>query len=144
MSEAPRVVADIMTRQVVTLNEADNLLQLEEGMDRLSLRHLPVVDGDRLVGLMSHRDVLRLMVGPSQATSPVSAAQRHNVAEHTFVAHAMTRDPTTVRPDTPLREAAELLATNKFGCLPVVEEGGRLVGIVTEHDFLKMLARQLP
>jgi CBS domain-containing protein len=52
----------------------------------------------------------------------------------------MTRDPDTVSPDTPVWEAAKIIVESKFGCLPVVNEDGYLVGIVTEHDFVKTIA----
>jgi CBS domain-containing protein len=61
----------------------------------------------------------------------------------TFVATVMTRDLQTVRPETPLAEAAQQLVSHKFGCLPVTTSDGTLVGIVTEHDFLKTLVKLL-
>jgi len=134
----PKVVADIMTRDVRFLSEEDNLSQIAQTMDRFSLRHLPVVDGSRLVGLITHRDVLRLAI--SELVHDMSTHERQKrLAENTFVAKVMTRNPRTVAPETPIVEAAEVLVQSKFGCLPVVDKLGTLVGIVTEHDFLKLL-----
>jgi CBS domain-containing membrane protein len=141
--EQSRVVSDIMTREVLVLSEEDNLRQIAEGMDRLSLRHLPVVDGTRLVGLVSHRDVLRLAVSALVAETPIGRAREQRLEENAFIAKVMTRDPVTVAPDTPLAEAANILVRSKFGCLPVVDRDHNLVGIVTEHDFLKLLVRVL-
>jgi CBS domain-containing protein len=122
----PKLVADIMTREVITLNEEDNLADLEYGMTRERIRHLPVVDGRKLVGLITHRDLLR--------------AAASKLGGDAFVARLMTRNPTTIRPDATLGDAARVLAESKFGCLPVIDAGGELVGIVTEHDFVKLFA----
>lgn len=135
-----RVVADLMTRQVVTLNEEDDLVDINENMETLGLRHLPVVDDDRLVGIVSHRDVLRVSAG----TLEPGAAQRDAILkERTFVRDIMTRDVVTVRAETTVGEAAKLLLRHKFGCLPVVEDDGKLVGIVTEHDFVRLLVEMI-
>jgi CBS domain-containing protein len=127
MTEA-KTVADIMTRRVIYLREEDNLSRIVEGMEHFGLRHLPVLDGDRLVGMITHRDMLKIL----------SAAERRE--ESTFVASIMTRDPIAVGPDTTIIEAARILIKARFGCLPVVDENRNVIGIVTEHDFMKVLA----
>ena len=134
-----KTVADIMTREVITLREEDNLSSIESGMDLLGLRHLPVVDDGRLVGLVTHRDILRYTLARFEHDSvhpSINAAQQAS----TFVASIMTRDVEHVRPDTPLWAAAIILAGHRFGCLPVTEEDGTLVGIVTENDMVRALA----
>jgi CBS domain-containing protein len=137
-----RMVADIMTREVITVSEEDNLAHLAHGMEEFGVRHLPVVSGKRLVGLISHRDLLRLSVGTLSPTAGARAADER-AKENTFAASVMTRQVLTVRPDTLLLQAARLMVANKVGCLPVVDENGELVGIVSEHDLLKELARGL-
>ena len=127
MTEA-KTVADIMTRRVIFLREEDNLSRIVEGMEHFGLRHLPVLDGDRLVGMITHRDMLKIL----------SATERRE--ETTFVASVMTRDPIAVGPETTIAEAARLLLKARFGCLPVVDANRNVIGIVTEHDFLKILA----
>ena len=139
----PKVVADIMTKDVLSLKEEDNLSQIGQTMERFSLRHLPVVDGGRLVGLVTHRDVLRFAVSELSDNDQVRQERQRRLIENTFVARIMTRRPLTVFPDTPILEAAEILVESKFGCLPVVDSHGNLVGIVTEHDFLKLLVASL-
>lgn len=139
----PKVVADIMTKDVLYLTEEDNLSQIKDTMERFSLRHLPVVDGRRLVGLVTHRDLLRVAVSELADNDQVRSERQKRLVENTFVAKIMTRRPETVFPDTPIVEAAEMLVASKFGCLPVVDSEGNLVGIVTEHDFLKLLVATL-
>ena len=135
-------VADIMVTQLVTLWEEDNLEQIGEQMDKWRIRHLPVVDGRKLVGLISHRDMLRWAASDLDK-SRVRESQQHRLREETFVADVMTRDVETVRPETPIAEAARRLVTAKFGCLPVVDAEGNLVGIVSEHDLLRLLVNEV-
>ena len=133
-------VADIMTTGVIYLREEDNLAIISKGMERYNLRHLPVVSDNKLIGIVTHRDLLRLAVSSVELDTPEGKNRQEKLDEGTFVATIMTRDPITVGPDTPIWEAVRIIIDNKFGCLPVVDEDGKLMGIVTEHDFLKTLA----
>lgn len=135
-------VEQIMSHPVISVREEDNMLTIREGMAAYGLRHIPVVDGQKLVGLLSHRDMLRFADSQYRPNALRKAIDEQR-AEATFVGSVMTRDVETVRPDTPIAEAAEKLVRNKFGCLPVTAEDGTLVGIVTEHDFLKVLVHML-
>lgn len=137
-----RAVADMMTREVVTVNEEDNLADILDGMDRYRFRHIPVVDEGRVVGVISQRDILRCTVSDFERTS-VADERDVRVKEGTFVAAIMTREPQTVTEDTPVAEAARLMLEGRFGCLPVVDDRGHLIGIVTEHDMLGELVRAL-
>ena len=138
--EVPITVANIMTERVIYLREEDNLAIISKGMERYNLRHLPVVSNDKLKGIISHRDLLRLAVSSIEAGTHEGKAKQDTFDENTFVAAVMTRDPVTVSPDTPIWEAAKIIVESKFGCLPVVDENRNLVGIVTEHDFVKTIA----
>lgn len=136
----PRVVGDIMTREVVTLYEEDNLERIEEGMKRYRFRHLPVMDDGKLVGLITHRDLLR-----AQASSfETGGAQKTRlISESTFVRDIMQQNVKTAHPDMALSEAGELMLDEKIGCLPVVDKSGGLCGIITEADFVKLAVRLL-
>lgn len=140
MTDKPQLVSDLMTRDVVTLFEEENLEQLQEGMERFGFRHLPVVDGKKLVGLVTHRDLLRAAVS---ILDPAGRAREQAFEQGVFVAQIMTRNPATVRPDTPLAEAARTMRQGKFGCLPVTDEDNDLVGIITEADFVDLALRLL-
>lgn len=137
-----RKVADIMKREVITLSEEDNLSDLAHGMEEFRVRHIPVVNGTKLVGLISHRDLLRVSV--SALETDRNAQQRdQRLKESTFAASVMTRNLQTVSSDTSLLQAARLMLAGKFGCLPVVNDEGDLIGIISEHDLLQELASAL-
>jgi CBS domain-containing membrane protein len=119
------------------LREEDNLDKLREGMERHQFRHLPVVDGEKLVGILSDRDMLRASVSRLETGAGIPNTEKKLLTD-TFVAEIMQREVRTVRPDTPLADAARILASVKISALPVVEEGNKLVGIVTDHDFLRL------
>lgn len=132
-------VADIMTRDVVTLSEDDSLEDARSCMKRGRIRHLPVVRGDKLVGLVTHRD---LLAASFSVFADVSHQEEHRLFSQIPVKELM-HDAVTAPPTMPVREAARLLLENKFGCLPVVDGEGRLLGIVTEADFLKLAVKML-
>ena len=121
-------VSDFMTKDLVTLRESDDLALAESLLKLGGIRHLPVVRERKLVGNLTHRDVRRTgQLGKAAARAlPVS--------------DVMTRTPTSVRPATGLAQAARLMLERKYGCLPVCEEDGTLVGIVTEADFVRFAA----
>jgi CBS domain-containing membrane protein len=136
----PKLVRDIMTREVVTLYEEDNLTGVEEGMHRFKFRHLPVVDDGALVGLITQRDLLRVA---ASSLEPGNEQKTHRLHEGVFVRDVMRRDVVTVSDETPLAEAGQLLWDKKLGCLPVVDSSQKLLGIVTEADFVKLAVRLL-
>ena len=131
-------VGDLMTREVFALGPEDGLAALQDLMAERSVRHVPVVDRDGdLIGLVTHRDLLRTSL-VDQADTPRFVEQ--TVLSRLKVGDLMTRDVETIGPDSDIREAAQTMYENKFGCLPVVE-GRRLVGILTEADFVRLMAR---
>ena len=143
-SGAPRRVADIMTRKVIAVAPHSSLATIDEGMKRFGIRHLPVIGGDnQLVGVLSQR---ALMHAESSSLSADRATRDEVILQRGTVAHIMARDPITIAPDGSLQAAGKLLLQYKIGCLPVVEEGNKLVGIVTRSDFVKLalhyMARQ--
>lgn len=140
--ETPRTVGDIMTTKVAVLREEENLEQVTEGMERFKFRHLPVVDGERLVGMVSDRDILRASVSRLEVGAGAGLTDA-KIKSSTFVASIMKRGMKTVGPETPLLDAARWLVSMKLSALPVVDDNGKLLGIVTDHDFLKLTVQML-
>ena len=127
-----------MTRQVVSV-QSDHSIHLAVGLMELKhIRHLPVVQGRRLVGLITHRDLVRAQA--ALLSKPFELADDATMSIP--VARIMCRNVWTVSPLTRVLEAARIVLDHKFGCLPVVEDG-LLVGIVTEVDFLRCLVEGL-
>ncbi len=119
-------VADWMTREPVTVREGTPVSQVLRLMRSQDIRHVLVMQGERLSGIFSSRDVRRLVVG--EGAMPADVA----------VATLMTESPVTVSPRAPLLEAAREILDRKIGALPVTE-GGRPVGILTSQDTLEAL-----
>ena len=127
-----RSVGQFMTKDLFTVRPDDIVDFAATLMDWRHVRHVPVEDDDgRLVGLVSHRALLRLV-----------AQGRTGGDLKITVGEIMNTEPITVRPDTPTSEAIRLMREKKVACLPVIEKG-RLVGIVTEHDLIVVASRLL-
>ncbi|HEX7128181.1 MAG TPA: CBS domain-containing protein, partial [Thermodesulfobacteriota bacterium] len=107
--------------------------EAKQVMERRRIRHLPVVEGDRLVGIVTDRDI-RLNL-PSPATS-LSVWEINYLLARLTVGEVMTKRPITIEPDREATDAAKLMLEHRIGALPVVENGA-LVGIVTETDLLR-------
>lgn len=128
------IVAEMMTRAVVTVAPGDRAVDAAERARRHRVRHLPVVEDGRLVGIVTDRDLR------DAAPSPHLGAEAAQAAAGLRVAHLMQRHVVTAHPLDRLADAARVLSERRIGCLPVVDRG-RLVGIITETDVLRCLAQ---
>ncbi len=134
-------VQDLMSTELVTLIEDETLAHAERCMDRGRIRHLPVVRNGKLVGLVTHRD---LLAASFSLFADVDRDEQRRVFATIPVKELMHRDVVTVSPDLLVSEAARILLKNKFGCLPVVADDDTLLGLITEADFLRLTVRLLP
>jgi len=128
-----------MHRDVVSVSPKTTLPEALGLMQQRGIRHLPVVEGGELVGIVSDRDLKRVMA------SPATTLERHELAyllSKLALADFMTRSVTTVGPRHPVEEAARIMMKERISALPVIEEG-RLVGIVTETDVLGLFVRAM-
>lgn len=128
-----RLVSEIMRREVVTLAPKETLDLTQDLMSVGRVRHMPVVDEGRLVGIISNRDLLAASLSKALVFDP---AARRTFLRSVEVGEVMTRDVVTISPETTLSDAARVLVRRAFGCLPVVDGNGTLVGLVTETDLL--------
>lgn len=131
-------VSDLMSRDVVSVGMDDTLLRAHQTMEEHGIRHLPVVDGGVLVGIISSLDIARHL-SPRLGTLAERLEDRESLAM--LVNRFMTRQPMTVIPETAIQEAAALLLTRRVSSLPVVDGAHVLVGIVTVSDFVRLMAR---
>jgi CBS domain-containing protein len=126
-----------MTTGVFAVSPEASISALQDLMDEKSIRHLPVVDADgTLVGLVSQRDLLRCQ---SALEEDLPLSTRDDLLTATCAGDIMTRQVETIEADEDLALAARILLDNKYGCLPVFEEG-ILAGIITEADFVRLMA----
>ena len=134
-----RLVSDLMTTGVATL-DADEWISIAETIMKLGrIRHMPVVDKTgRLVGIVTERDLFRGALARLLGLDETQRAAMRALP----VSQVMTTRLFTTTPDTPLRDAAHLMAERKIGCLPVLSQG-KLVGILTEGDFVACFAQAL-
>lgn len=132
----PLRVRDLMTSDVATCRRNDQLSLADDLMRLGRIRHMPVLDDhtDDLVGIVSQRDLFR---GALARALGYGAHAQSKVIAMLTIKDVMTTDPVTIGPDDTLAEAARQMATRKIGCLPVVEDG-KLVGLLTESDFLRL------
>lgn len=132
-------VGQIMTNQVFTVAPSDSVALVEDLMNRMQIRHLPVVDGDVLVGIVSQHDVLAVSLPSISVSSEDDDRDYKSRLQVSRIMHGLVE---AVRPDTDAAEAAAKLIDLKIGCLPVVDDRLHVVGIVTEADYVR-LAREL-
>jgi CBS domain-containing membrane protein len=137
----PVYARDLMTTDVVALEESQHLGNLEASMRALRFRHMPVIDGRKLVGLVTQRDVLRTA---GSSLLPHKHKQDQFINEHFRVTDIMSRDVATVAPDDALVDVAARMSAGKLGCMPVVDADGNLRGIITEADFVRLAGQLLP
>jgi len=132
-------VRDIMSTNVVTVTEKTLVNDAKQIMEAHRIRRLPVMKKDKLVGLVTKHMLLE--AAPSPATSLNIWELNYLLAKMT-VKEVMVKNPFTISPDIPVEEALQLGQDKGFGAFPVVEDG-RLVGVVTESDLVRMMTRVL-
>jgi len=132
-------IAKVMTPAPAMVEPKVALREVCRLMAERRIRHVPVVSDDGLVGIISDRDIQEALPSPAD---PGGATEFAAALDRITAWEVMTEQVITVTPQTPLAEAAQLLAKRKIGCLPVMERG-RLVGIVTETDMLQALTTVL-
>jgi acetoin utilization protein AcuB len=128
-----------MRRELVTLEVEDHLDLAQDIMRLGRIRHLPVVSGSRVVGILSQRDLFRAAVS---SLLQLSGASEREWLAAIPVKSVMTASVVTVAPSAPLQSAVRLMVDRQLGCLPVVEDG-KLVGLLSESDCLVRLAQLL-
>jgi CBS domain-containing protein len=131
---ADRSVEVIMQKDVVVLGPNDRLDLADDIMSLGRVRHLPVVDDGKLVGVVSSRDLMRASLSNVLDFDP---KHRRTFLRAVEVSEVMTGAPVTVSPDATQRHAGHLLLRRQIGCLPVVAPDCTLLGLVTETDLLR-------
>jgi CBS domain-containing protein len=131
-------VNEIMVKEVATLDVNDELSLANDIMRLGRIRHLPVVDGTKLVGIISERDLFKKSL--AQALGYASEETR-NLMKTLRIKDIMVSGVITIPPDTEVCEATKIMIEEKIGCLPVVEDN-LLVGLITETDVLMQYVKE--
>ena len=131
-------VSDIMSKNIIALTREDNLERAEKLFKRHKIRHVPVVQGETVIGMLSYSDLLRI------SFSEV-ADDENNIDSVVFdmftIEQVMTKNVTSISSNTSIKAAAEILAKQEFHALPVVDQG-ILIGIITTTDLLNYFVNQ--
>jgi CBS domain-containing protein len=133
-------VRDIMSSPAITVSPDTTLPAANALMKEKQIRHLPVTEKDRLVGIVSRGDLREASIS---ASINADQYELHFMLNRLTVGKLMTRKVRTVTPDALVVDAADLMTEHKIAGLPVVDSEGAVIGIVTESDLLKMLVRKL-
>lgn len=131
-------ISHIMTKTVVTANEKDDLKTVVEKLRKNTIRHIPIVKGKEVIGIISRTDINRLTFG---ALFEGQEGADEAILDMLTVSQIMTSKPKTVSSEMIIRDLAEIFVKEDFHALPVVDQG-ELKGIVTTTDVIKYLLEQ--
>ena len=131
-------VSSIMTKNVVKLNLSDDLTKAEILFKKHHIRHIPVVNGNVIIGMLSYTDLLRISFADAIEDEDDVDTTVYNMFK---VEQVMAKKLVSISPETTIKEAAQILASKEFHALPVCE-GDLLVGIITTTDLIKYLIDQ--
>jgi len=129
-------VKDWMSKRVITVEESDSLSVAINTMKRNKIRHLPVLNNEKLVGIVTDRDIKR--ASPSKVTS-LDIWEVHYLMSKINVKDVMVRNPYTVYPEATIEKAALIMDKNRIGSLPVLDTENNLIGILSIHDIFSAL-----
>jgi CBS domain-containing protein len=133
------LVKDWMTAEVVTITPDTTLPEAHRLMTDRRIRRLPVVDNGHLVGIVTRGDVRE--AEPSDATS-LSIWELNYLLAKLKVSSVMTKNPLSTSPETTIAEAAQVMMEHKISGLPVVDNRGNVVGIITESDIFRLVVKE--
>lgn len=127
-------VKQIMTKKIITIGAGETLSTASEIMDNNKFRHLPVVEGGKLIGILSRTDLLRL--GFNDRLGDLESQIGSNLYDVLTVGQVMVAHPMFISEETPLAEASKKMIDEQFNALPVVDSENKLSGIITTSDAL--------
>jgi acetoin utilization protein AcuB len=129
-----------MTRKLITVAPDDSVEVAVQMLRQRGIRHLLVLKNDRLVGIVSDRDIKRALDPARKKKKLLGIGGLYFLLEPIVIREIMTPNPMTIPPDATAQEAASIMVKERFGALPV-EQRGTIVGIITETDLLRYFAK---
>jgi CBS domain-containing protein len=127
-------VSKIMSTDLLSVNQTQSLREVEAIISNQHIRHVPVVSGDKIIGMLSKTDLQKISFVNTVDGDGLTTAMYDNLT----IDQVMTKDITTVEQDDTILDVATILSKNEFHALPVTDNG-KLVGIVTTTDLVKFL-----
>jgi CBS domain-containing protein len=134
------LVAECMTHFVLNVTPYDSLARAWELMMTNHIRRLPVIDEGRLIGIVTQTDILNAK--PADPAHRLALAEVARELDNLIVSTVMTKNPISIYDNDTVGHAAELMLEHKIGGLPVVDTEGNLVGLITESNLFRLLARR--
>ncbi|MBL8165992.1 MAG: CBS domain-containing protein [Anaerolineae bacterium] len=131
-------VRDWMTNRVISVSPQTSISNAHQVMKEHGIRRLVVMENEKLVGIITIGDVRE--ASPSDATT-LSIWELNYLWAQLTVEKVMTRHVATITPDSPILDAAEIMLDRKISGLPVVDEHGHVLGMLTESDIFRMLVK---
>ena len=129
-------ISSIMTSSVLTVDVEESLFEAKKLFDEKKIRHLPVLQGGKLVGILSLTDIMRLSFGDTYGED--QAGIDNVMYDMLSIDEVMKANPVSIEESNSIKEAAEIFANNEFHALPVLSNG-KLTGIVTTTDIIRAL-----
>ena len=137
MNVQTHTVRDIMSSNVITINKQDTFSTLRKLLETHDFHHIPVVENDELIGMLSTTDVLKYSFGTKSTGEKIDLDQYLDA--HLSIETMMKTSVISVSPDAPVKDAAKKLFECDFNALPVTNEKGQLLGILTTKDLVKYI-----
>ncbi len=137
---ANTLVSDVMRGTPITVDPYTSLAEANELMQVKKVRRLPVVKKGKLVGIITQTDILKAR--PSDIKQPMNIEAMNQYLRDIIVDLVMSRDPVTVYQNDTIGHAAQVMLDDKIGGIPIVDTNKNLVGILTESDIFRLIARQ--
>lgn len=134
------LIKDVMTTQLITIKETESIDSARQIFEKNKIRHIIVTDGDKLIGILSNHDLLRVSFGDTYGDDQTTVDDA--IVNMLTVKDVMRHDPIFISPDSPIEDAIFVLLNRRFHSLPVVENN-KVVGIVTTTDFLKLMVNEI-
>lgn len=132
-------VSEFMTRKVLTAAPDDGIREVFFRMREHGIRHVPVLDGAQLVGMISDRDLRR----PDWVDEAPDLSYEYHLEDNMSVGDLMSRNPISVHTYDDLATACQQIVKHGFGALPVLDKGNHLVGVISKADLVRAFARLL-
>ena len=131
-------ISDIMAKVIIAVPPTKKLSEVNQLFTDYNIRHIPVVEGNRLIGIISKNDILKI----GYSNSGMDQEALNAIYDAYSLEDFMTKNPVVVTDEAYIKEVAELFSKQRFHSLPIIDKEGDLVGIVTTTDLIKYLVEQ--